>query len=180
MIDLEDDFSPEEFKRIQDEVILRFKDTNKELFLINESVELSMEIKNVQELTIRVFEFNTETYYKKTLQPFDTSINLHGMVPSHTRIEKDCFKGVPKNKILTKSFDFDELKDKIGLFIIEFQGNGKMSRAIIKKGQLSLIHRATPAGHVSFIIDIDKKICKGENTGVWLENKFYKAKEDTG
>jgi len=61
-----------------------------------------MEVKNVSELTMKVFEFNTETYYKKTLKPFDTSINLHGMVPSFTRSE--TFKGVSKNKIGTHEF----------------------------------------------------------------------------
>ena len=82
LIDLADDFSPAEYKRIQDEVILKFKDTNRELFKIEEPVTLKLDVKNVRELVIKVFEFNTETYYKKTLQPFDTSINLHGMVPS--------------------------------------------------------------------------------------------------
>jgi len=107
-------------------------------------VKLELNIKNVPELVIRVFEFNTETYYKKNLKPFDTSINLHGMVPSIQRTEKDMFKNVPKNKILSKEFVFEELKGKIGLFIIEIQGNGKMSRAIVKKGSLTLIHRSTP------------------------------------
>ena len=39
------------------------------------------------------------------------------------------------------------------------EGNGKMSRAVIKKGSLSLIHRSTSAGHAAFIIDASKKIC---------------------
>lgn len=46
------------------------------------------------------------------------------MVPSILRTEKEMFKGVPKNKILAKKFTFAELKGKVGLFIIEMQGNG--------------------------------------------------------
>jgi hypothetical protein len=53
---------------------------------------------------------------------------------------------IPQNKIVSREFVFDELKNKIGLFIIEFQGNGKLSRAVIKKGMLSLIHKSTTAG----------------------------------
>ena len=83
-------------------------------------MNIKLEIKNVPELVIKVFEFNTETYYKKNLKPFDTSINLHGMVPSIQKVEKDMFKDVPKNKVGNYEFKFDELKDKIGLFIIEF------------------------------------------------------------
>ena len=65
------------------------------------------------------------------------------------------------------------MKDKVGLFIVEMQGNGKMSRAVIKKGSLTLIHRSTASGHIAYIIDADRKICKSEKTGVWIKKKFY-------
>jgi hypothetical protein len=71
-----------ELKRIQEEIFIEFKDSNSEKFTVEESVTLKMRIKNVPELIVKVFKFNTETYYKKNLKPFDTSINLHGMVPS--------------------------------------------------------------------------------------------------
>ena len=78
------------------------------------------------------------------------------MVPWIQKTEKEIFNDIPKNKINTHEFKFDELKGKVGLFIIEFEGNGKMSRAIIKKGQLTLIHQSTPAGHIAFVLDEDK------------------------
>ena len=83
-----------------------------------------------------------------------------------------------KNKILAKKFTFEELRGKVGLFIIEMQGNGKMSRAVVKKGSLSLIHKSTPAGHLAYIIDADRKICKSERTGVWIKKKFYQCDLD--
>lgn len=48
-----------------------------------------------------------------------------------------------------------------------------MSRAVVKKGSLSLIHKSTSAGHVAYIIDADRRICKSERTGVWIKKKFY-------
>ena len=81
LFEMHDDFNAAEFKRIQDEVIIKIKESNKEKFEVEETVSLKLEIKNVPELVIKVFEFNTETYYKKNLKPFDTSIVLHGMVP---------------------------------------------------------------------------------------------------
>jgi len=111
LMDMPDSFDPNEFKRIQDEVIIRFKETNKDQFSVNESVNLILELKNIPELIIKVFQFNTVTYYKKNLEQFDTSINLEGMVPYIQKTEKEMFKDVPKNKILTKQFDFEELKD---------------------------------------------------------------------
>jgi hypothetical protein len=36
-------------------------------------------VKNIKVLFVKVFEFNTETYYKKELQPFNTGVNLDGL-----------------------------------------------------------------------------------------------------
>jgi len=69
------------------------------------------------------------------------------------------FKNIGKNKIQTYEFTFEQFKDKAGLFIIECEGNGKASRAIIKKGSLHLVHRSTAAGHFAYIIDEQGQIC---------------------
>ena len=39
-------------------------------------------------------------------------------------------KNVKKNKIIAHEFTFDELRGKIGTFIIEFQGNGKLASSL--------------------------------------------------
>jgi hypothetical protein len=76
----------------------------------------------------------------------------------------------------------------VGLFIIEFLGNGCSARAVVKKGSLSLIHRSTVAGHMCYILDDDRNVCKGnenaagegssDSVGMWFEGKFYEAKTD--
>jgi hypothetical protein len=48
-------------------------------------------------------------------------------------------------------------------------GNGISSRAIIKKGRLSLLTELHPAGTKLTIIDETTNICKGERTGLWLD-----------
>jgi hypothetical protein len=169
---------PEQFKAIRDEVILRFKDTNRDKFAVEEGVSLTLEFKNVKKVTVKVFEFNTETYYRKTMKPFDTSIDLQGMEPSFTLEETAMFEGVRPTKILTHKFDFDRLTGKIGTFIIEFMAGSLTSRAVVKKGSLTLIHKSSAAGHTCFLIDDKREICKGDKTGVWIENKFYKPRSD--
>jgi hypothetical protein len=71
--------SADQFKNISDEVNLTFLPENKDKFKIEEIVELWLEIKNVSTVHCKVFEFNTLTYYRKTLKPFDTSIDLDGL-----------------------------------------------------------------------------------------------------
>ena len=110
LIDLGDQLSADEYKQIQDEVIIRFKETNKEQYTVDETVKIALELKNIPELVIKVFKFNSETYFRKTMKPIDTSIDLQGLKPSYMRTETDKFKGVKKNKIITEEFTFDELK----------------------------------------------------------------------
>ena len=63
-------------------MVLRFLEYNKEIFKVEEDVKLSLEIKNIQTLYVKIFEFNKETYYKKTLQPVNTGVNLDGLIAS--------------------------------------------------------------------------------------------------
>lgn len=85
---------------------------------------------------MKVFEFNTITYYKNKKTPLKYNINLDGLEASHHKIFKYDHS---KNIIFKESFELEELKGKKGLFIVEFIGNGISARAIIQLGSLSLI-----------------------------------------
>ena len=154
---------------------MKFLPENKDKFRIEDQVELYLEVKNISTVHIKVFEFNTLTYYRKTLKPFDTSIDLDGL---ESKITRKYEFNLPANCKRKEKFVFEELAGRVGLFIFEFVGNGRSARAVVKKGSLSLIHRSTPAGHLAYIIDDSRNICKEPGTGLWLENKFYPAKED--
>lgn len=162
-------------------MIIRFLENNQELFKVEDQVTLKLEIKNVQTLYIKIFEFNTETYYKKTLQPFNTGVNLDGLVASTERVVEE-FKDRPTNKKYVETFAFPELDGKIGLFIVEFIGNGLSARAVIKKGSLSMIHKPTIAGHLAYVLDENKKICTGETnrTGIFFDGQYYPAHAEKG
>lgn len=156
---LGDDVDLDYFKTVADKVLLEFSENNRETFEIDEEVTLNVTIKNIQKLSINIFEFNTETYYKKNLKPFDTSVDLDGLLASEQQnFEYDH----SSNYRHTQEFKFPSLVNKIGLFIVEFVGNGVNARAVIKKGRLSMVHRSTPAGHLCYIIDQNKDICMGE------------------
>ena len=160
---------------------MRFLESNPEQFRVEDEVQLELELKNVQTLYIKIFEFNTETYYKKTLQPFNTGVNLDGLIASTERVVED-FKDRPPNKKYMEKFKFPELSNRVGLFIVEFIGNGLSARAVIKKGSLSMIHKPTVAGHLAYVLDENKKICSGgnETTGIYFDGNFYEANPDRG
>lgn len=68
-----------QYKQICDLVHMKFLPENSDKFKVKEEVELWLEVKNVQKVHYKVFEFNTLTYYRKTLKPFDTGIDLDGL-----------------------------------------------------------------------------------------------------
>lgn len=72
------------YKSIADQVELEFSKANREVFEIEEEVSLLVNIKNIKNLHVKIFEFNTETYYKKNLMPFNTGVNLDGLDASES------------------------------------------------------------------------------------------------
>ena len=161
-----------------EEVDLWFRPENKDKFHPDELVELYLNVKNVEAIHVRVFEFNTETYYRKNLKAFDTTVDLDGLEAKIT--QKHDFNE-PNNVKVIKKFEFPELNNRVGLFIVDFQGNGRSARAVIKKGSLSLIHRSTEAGHQAYIIDDNRAICKGaDRVGLWFNNKWYESNPESG
>ena len=62
---LGDDVDIELFKTISDKVILEFTENNVKIFKTEDEVTLNLKLKNVKNLSINIFEFNAETYYRK-------------------------------------------------------------------------------------------------------------------
>lgn len=145
--------------------------------MVEEEVSLQVIVKNINLLQIRVFEFNTETYYKKNLKPFDTTVNLDGLEAAETFSHN--YSQEP-NILHRETFKFANLKDKVGLFIVEMMGNGVSARSVIKKGSLSMVQRSTIAGHQIYLLDQNKQVCAGEKTGVWFDSKYYPCDKDQG
>jgi hypothetical protein len=74
---------------------------------------------------------------------------LEGLKTENEKVYE--FDELPQKKF-RKVFDFPELDNRVGLFIIEFISNGYSSRAVLKKGSLSLVCKATVAGHIAYVL----------------------------
>ena len=69
-----------ELETLGRQVRINFEDKTKDVFNIGEDISLWIELKNVSKLFIKVFEINTENYYRKNMEAFKTDINLDGLV----------------------------------------------------------------------------------------------------
>lgn len=163
---------PEPFRRLKERVDIEFDFTSKTQFSTDAPVSLDVHIKNVSTLIVKVFEINTQNFYRQNAREVDTNINLDGLVANSEKTYS--YDDSPFRRIKRK-FDFPTL-NKEGVYIIDFIGNGQSSRALIRKGRLRHLVRTTPAGHAFTILDEHSNQVK--NANVWLSGHSYAAGED--
>lgn len=164
--------SPEAFRQLKDRVDLDFDPTNKIRFTANEAVTLNLEVKNVNTLIVKVFEINTKNFYRTQKREVDTDINLDGLVPN---IEQTHKYNEPPLRRMARKFEFPQLT-KPGVYIVDFIGNGRSSRALIRKGDLKHLSRTGSAGQVITLLDEQNK--KVTNGKVWLAGNEYTANKE--
>jgi len=131
------------FQAIKDRVDIDFAIDNQSFFSVDDPVKLQLYIKNVNTLIVKIFEINTFNYYSTFYKEPDTCIHLDGLSPTH---EKTYTYDAPPFLRSLKTFDFPKI-NKPGIFVVEFIGNGKSSRALIRKGKLFFMESIGPAGH---------------------------------
>lgn len=140
---------PSAQKELSERVELRFAPHNNTRVGVEENVRLDVELKNVDELIVRIYEVNTSAYYRNHSQPVDTDINLDGWVANSEQRLKFT---QPADRRHLESIALDQLKGR-GVWVIDLLGGGQRSRAIIHKGALHATERLGDAGHVFQVLD---------------------------
>ncbi|KAI9254122.1 hypothetical protein EDC94DRAFT_524762 [Helicostylum pulchrum] len=153
----------------------------------NDVIKLSVRTKNIQLLSIRVFQINMENYSrlhlgsdnKRAISEKNNKIDLDGLCPTW---EKDIdFSSEPAIRVKTNDFVFggdgfaSEVFNGRGLWVVEFVGGKNQCRAIVQKGYLRHVTQNSTAGHVVRILDESGKVL--ENSKIWCENQYYEADE---
>ncbi|CAI2372903.1 unnamed protein product [Moneuplotes crassus] len=156
-------------------VMINILDSNLQHHKVDDKVQILCDLKNTPTVYIKIYEFNAENYYKSNLSEFNSQIDLDGLEPAFQRIEE--FKETPQKKYRHR-FDIPEIKKKPGIYVIDFISNGISSRAVIKKGNLTLIRKDIREGHECYILDENREICKEASTAIWFSDNFYKADDD--
>ena len=134
--------SPSQYQALLDRIDLDFAATNEEFFDVDEVVELELFTKNVDKLIVKVFEINTYNFYRKQQREVDTDISLDGLVANKEQLYE--YDDAPLLRT-SRKFKFEDL-NKRGVYVIDFIGGGKSSRALIRKGRLKLVGEVTSIG----------------------------------
>ncbi len=163
---------PAQFQQLKDRVDLDFAFTNKTQFAPDEPAKLDLYVKNVGTLIVKVFEINTKTFYRTQLKEIDTDISLDGLVAN---VEQTYPTSEPPLRRVPVRFEFPQL-EKPGIYVVDFIGNGRSSRALIRKGRLRYLVQTSPVGHVFTILN--EKNEKVKDATLWLAGHEYLPAED--
>ncbi len=163
---------PDLFRAIKDRIDIDFAPTNKTEFTADEVVKLDLFVKNVPNLLVKVFEINTRNVYRTLQHEVDTDINLDGLVANSEKANP--YPELPLRRVGRK-FEFPEIT-KPGVYIIDFIGGGKSSRALIRKGRLHPVVTPGTAGQVVTVVD--ETNTKVPDAMLWLNGQEYRADKD--
>ncbi|MDB5306990.1 MAG: hypothetical protein JWO38_1192 [Gemmataceae bacterium] len=160
---------PDLFAKLKDRIDIDFAYTNKTDFAADEPVKLDLFVKNVPNLLVKVFEVNAANFYRAQLREVDTDINLDGLVANTERAHPYAD---PPTRRMARTFEFPQLT-KPGVYVIDFIGSGKSSRALVRKGRLRPVVATGTAGQTVTVVDeTDKPVA---DAVVWLAGVEYRC-----
>ncbi|QEL20900.1 hypothetical protein [Limnoglobus roseus] len=163
---------PELFRAIKERIDIDFAATNKTDYAADEPVKLAVAVKNVPSLLVKVFEINTVNLYRNTQREVDTDINLDGLVANSEKVY--AYTDAPLRRI-DRTFEFPELT-KPGVYVVDFIGGGKSSRALVRKGRLRPVVTVGAAGEKVRVVDEANKPVA--DATVWLGGTEYTPDAD--
>ena len=164
--------SPDEYRRLKERVDIDLARDNPEVIGPEAPVRLTAWVKNVPSLIVKVYEINTYNYYRETGQPLNLALNLDGLVASSER--RFQYQDPPERRV-ARSFDFPEIKGR-GACVVELIGNGKSSRALVRKGRLGVLEEITPAGQAFTVLDENNR--RLPDARAWLGGREFTPDQD--
>jgi hypothetical protein len=134
---------------LRERVDIELSAQNPPCFRADADVRLVVHVKNVPELVVKVFRINALAYFLARGAEIDTSVDLDGMVASD---ERTIRLETPSIQRTTLTLDLPGCA-RPGTYVVELIGNGKASRALVRKGSLRSISRVGAAGVTVSVLD---------------------------
>jgi len=172
--------SPNAFQALKERVDVDFAPNDPVSLAPAAAVSLDLFVKNTPKLIVKIYEINTLSYFLTNKRQLNTDLALDGLVANRETTHDFSADEAGRNPFrrALRTFQFPELKGQRGAWVIEFIGGGKSSRALVRKGQWSLLQRTGPAGDMITVVDEAQQPVK--DAVVWLEGRKYTPDEKTG
>ena len=138
---------------IRDKIELRLSVDNPTRFKVTEPTHLKVDLKNVSELVIRIYEINSASYYRNHPKLINTDLDLDGLVATY---ERKIEFNQPAVRRHAESISLEEIEGR-GVWIVDLVGQGVRARALIRRGEIDYVESSSADGMVFIIIDEDRK-----------------------
>lgn len=162
---------PQAYRDLVQRIDLEFAQTGKTWYHPDEAVQVSLHVKNIDQLVVRIYELNTLNNYRDRLDPISASISLEGLVPN---VEKRVDRKQPPGLRTTETIELPELQGR-GVFLVDIIGGGTNVRTLIRKGRLLCTSQVFAAGHAIQVLDED---CTPlTKSSVWVNGQRFEANE---
>jgi hypothetical protein len=142
--------SSEAYDALKRRVDLDFDLANPARLAPGDAVALDIWVKNAPQVTIKIFELNTAACYEASGQAIGTDIDLDGLVAATQRTMEVA--AAPLRRVRHR-LALPEIGAQRGVWVVELIGNGRSSRALLRKGQLHYLTRASSAGTALTVLD---------------------------
>ncbi len=145
--------SPDEQRELQSRIELKFALSNPTHYKPSDTVRLTLDLKNVPELLVKVYRLNARNILMQQKQPIGTNLDLDGLVAN---IEKRFTYAQAADIRHREVLEMPEL-DGGGVWVVDVLARGQRSRTLIHKGHLNAIQRMTDAGDTFRVYDAEGK-----------------------
>lgn len=166
--------TPAAFGQLKERVDVEFSPRNPPTLAPADEVTMELFVKNAPKLIVKIYEINTLSYFLTQKRQLNTDLNLDGLVANTERTIEFANDPAAKNPFrrVLRPLKFPELKGR-GAWVVELIGGGKSSRALVRKGQWSLLQQSGPAGDLITVLDETKTPVK--DAAVWLDGRKFAA-----
>jgi hypothetical protein len=172
--------TPTAFQALKERVDVDFLPANAPFLAPGDDVSIDLFLKNTPKLIVKIYEINTLSYFLTNQRQLNTDLALDGLV-ANREVTHDFSAdeaGRSPFRRSARTFKFPELKGKRGAWVIEFIGGGKSSRALVRKGQWSVLQRTGPAGDMLTVLDETRQPVK--DAVAWLDGRKFTPDEKSG
>lgn len=163
---------PTRLAALRERVDLELVARNPERVPADAPVVLEVEVKNVPQLVVKVFRIDAVAYFLARGAEVDTAIDLDGLVASDELVLRAELPAIRRER---RRIELPGCA-RPGTYVIELIGNGKASRALIRKGSLRHSVRVGVAGPTLRVLDERGAALTGAR--VWLGGREYAPRED--
>ncbi|MEQ1570965.1 MAG: hypothetical protein ABMA64_35375, partial [Myxococcota bacterium] len=140
---------PSRVAELRERVEIAFAPDRPIAFARDQPIALDVVVKNAWPLSVRVFRVDTEAVHRATGREVAIDVDLDGSVPGISFVVASDAPPVRRARHTVRIPG----TERPGTYVIELVGNGRASRASIRKGDLRCAATPTPTGTAVTVVD---------------------------